>query len=361
MTVQVVESARFDQSRADAFVGKVFGDTVGVATVALARIGDQLGLFKDLAAHGPSTAIDLARRTATQERYVGEWLGGMACAGYLDYDPESQMFSLPAEHAPVLAQEGGPAFFGGVQQELLACLGVIDRVTDAFIVGGGVPWADYPDSMYRGIERFTRGWFDNLLLQQWLPALPDVRAELERGMRVADVGCGAGYALIKLASAFPASRFTGYDTHSGSVDRATVSARDHGVAERVSFRQADVAHGLPTTYDLITTFDVVHDAADPLGMLRSIRQALGPDGTYLCLEINCADSVEQNLGPVGALFHGFSVLLCMTTSLASGGAGLGTLGLPESRLKALASAAGFSRFRRVPVEGAFNTLYELKP
>lgn len=361
MTAPVVESTAFDQTKADAFVGKVFGDTVSVAAVAMARIGDQLGLFKDLAVHGPSTSAELANRTGTQERYVREWLGGMASAGYLDYEPGPAQFTLPAEHAPVLAQEGGPAFFGGVQQELFGCLAVIDRVTDAFASGGGVAWADYPEGMFFGIERFTHGWFDNLLLQQWLPALPDVQASLERGIRVADVGCGRGGALIKLATAFPASRFTGYDNHAGSVDAATRAARISAVDDRVSFRQLDAAGGLPTSYDLITTFDVVHDAANPLGMLRSIREALTPNGTYLCLEINCADNLQQNLGPVGTLFHGFSVLLCMTTSLASGGAGLGTLGLPESRLRALGGEAGFSRFRRIEIDNPFNTLYELKP
>ncbi len=361
MTAPAAASPAFDQAKADAFVGKVFGDTVSVASVAMARIGDQLGLFKDLATHGPSTSADLAERTGTQERYVREWLGGMASAGYLTYDGSSGRFHLPAEYAPVLAQEGGPAFFGGVHEELFGCLGVLDRVSDAFTRGGGVPWADYPESMYHGIERFSRGWFDNFLLQQWLPALPDVQAGLERGIRVADVGCGRGQALIKLAMAFPASRFTGYDSHAGSVDAATKAARANGVDDRVSFRQLDVASGLPTSYDLITTFDVVHDAVSPLDLLRSIRQALTPDGSYLCLEINCGDTLEGNLGPAGALFYGFSVLLCMTTSLASGGAGLGTVGLPESRLRTMGGEAGFSRVQRVPIDNPFNSLYELRP
>jgi 2-polyprenyl-3-methyl-5-hydroxy-6-metoxy-1,4-benzoquinol methylase len=360
MTAPAAESPTFDQTRAEAFVGKVFGDTVGMATVALARIGDQLGLFKDLASHGPTTAAELAQRTGTQERYVREWLGGMASAGYLEYEPSEARFRLPAEHAPVLAVEAGSTFFGGVQEELVACLGVLDQVTGAFTRGGGVAWAEYPQSLYQGIERFTRGWFENQLLQEWLPLVPDVQANLERGVRAADVGCGRGQALIKLATAFPSSRFTGYDSHAESIDAAAAAARASGVDDRVSFRQADVARGLPTTYDLITTFDVVHDAADPIGMLRSIRQALTPDGTYLCLEINCAENLEDNAGPVGTLLHSFSVLLCMTTSLASEGAGLGTLGLPEPKLRDLATEAGFTSVRRLPMDNPFNTLYELR-
>jgi SAM-dependent methyltransferase len=215
--------------------------------------------------------------------------------------------------------------------------------------------------MYEGIERFTAGWFENLLIPVWIAALPTVQAQLERGIRVADVGCGRGRALIKLAQAFPESRYIGYDLYGPNVDRATANARAAGVEDRVTLRQGDVVDGLPERYDLITTFDVVHDAVDPLGLLRAIRQALQPDGTYLCLEINCQDRLEQNAGPLGALFYSCSVLLCMTLSLAEDGAGFGTMGLPETRLRALAEEAGFSHIRRLPLENPFNTLYELKP
>jgi SAM-dependent methyltransferase len=234
-------------------------------------------------------------------------------------------------------------------------------VIEAFRHGGGIPYGAYPNSMYEGIERFTAGWFENLLIPVWIAALPEVKAQLEHGIRVADVGCGRGRALIKLAQTFPESRYIGYDLYGPNVDRATANARAAGVDDRVTFRQGDVVEGLPERYDLITTFDVVHDAVDPLGLLRAIRQALQPDGTYLCLEINCADSLEQNAGPLGALFYSCSVLLCMTLSLAEGGAGLGTMGLPETRLRALAVEAGFSSVRRLPLENPFNTLYELKP
>jgi 2-polyprenyl-3-methyl-5-hydroxy-6-metoxy-1,4-benzoquinol methylase len=350
-----------DQAKMDAFVSKVLGDTTGLMTTTMASIGDRLGLFKDLAAHGPATSAALAQRTAVDERYVREWLSAMASAGYLTYEPASGFFTLPAEHAPVLAQEAGPAFFGGVHEELVALVGVSDRVIDAFKRGGGIPYAAYPESMYEGIERFTAGWFENLLLPVWVAALPEVKAQLEHGIRVADVGCGRGRALIKLAQAFPESRYIGYDLYGPNVDQATANARAAGVADRVTFRQGDVADGLPERYDLITTFDVVHDARDPLGLLRALRHALQPTGTYLCLEVNCAEGLEHNAGPLGALFYGCSVLLCMTLSLAEGGAGLGTMGLPETRLRALAEEAGFRSVRRLPLENPFNSLYEIKP
>jgi 2-polyprenyl-3-methyl-5-hydroxy-6-metoxy-1,4-benzoquinol methylase len=142
---------------------------------------------------------------------------------------------------------------------------------------------------------------------------------------------------------------------------ATENARAAGVADRVRFQHLDAARGLPSQYDVITTFDVVHDAVDPTGLLRSIRQALKPDGVFVCLEINCADHLEDNVGPLAALFHAISVFYCLTTSLAHGGAGLGTLGLPESRLRDLSLDAGFGSVRRVPMDSPFNAVYEIRP
>jgi SAM-dependent methyltransferase len=358
---QMDTQSSIDQAKVDAFVGKVFADTAGLMTTAMASIGDRLGLFKDLAAHGPATSSELAARTAIDERYAREWLSAMASAGYLTYEPADQRFTLPPEHVPVLAQEAGPAFFGGVHEELVALTALTDRVIGAFRQGGGIPYDAYPDSMYEGIERFTAGWFENLLVPVWIAAIPDLQTRLERGIRVADVGCGRGRALIKLAQTFPEARYIGYDLFGPNIDRATENARAVGVGDRVTFRQGDVTEGLPESYDLITTFDVVHDAVDPVGLLRAIRQALQPDGTYLCLEVNCQDSLEQNTGPLGALFYSCSTLLCMTLSLAEGGAGLGTMGLPESRLRALAQEAGFETVRRLPLENPFNILYEIKP
>jgi 2-polyprenyl-3-methyl-5-hydroxy-6-metoxy-1,4-benzoquinol methylase len=356
MTTQSVDAAK-----ADAFVGRVLGDTSAMTTVILAAIGDRLGLFKALATGGPAAPADLAAQTGCQERYVREWLGGMASAAYLDYDPATNRFTLPPEHAPVLAQETGPVFFGGVHQELLGTLPTLPRVVQAFRRGGGVSADAFDGNLWEGIERFTAGWFDNLLLPVWLPAVPDVQAKLERGTTVADVGCGHGRALIKLAQAYPKARFTGYDVLASAVARATANAEAAGVADRVRFRPLDASKCLPEQYDVITTFDVVHDAVNPRGLLHTIRESLTPDGIYLCVEINCSERLEENAGPIGALFHGFSVLLCMTVSLAEGGAGLGTLGLPESTLRELCTQAGFSSMRRVPLENPFNVLYEIRP
>jgi len=357
----VAAQPEIDYAKIEVFAGRVLGDISAFMVSALAALGDRLGLFKDLATHGPSTSTELAARSGMNERYAREWLGGMAAAGYVVYDPASGRFTLPPEHAPALAQEGGPFFVGGPYQLLLAEIGQIDRIEEAFRTGGGVPLSAYDGGLWEGQERFSAGWVEHLLTQVWIPAMPEVQAKLERGAAVADLGCGSGRALIKLAQAYPNSYYVGYDVFEPVIARASENARAAGVSERLRFQQLDATSGLPGQYDIITTFDLVHDVSDPLALLRAIRQALKQDGGYICLEINCSDKLEENTGPLGALFHGISILYCTPTSLAQGGPGLGTLGLPEPKLRALCIEAGFRQVRRLPLENPFNTLYEIRP
>lgn len=349
-----------DQTAVEAFAGSVFGDLTGLTNSVLASIGDRLGLFRNLAEQGPATSVELAARVDLNERYAREWLGGMASAGYLAYEPASGRFALPTEHRPVLADEGGPAFFGGVLQEMLGTLATVETVIAAFRRGGGVAIEEFDPNTWQGIERFTNGWFNNLLVPHWLPLMPDVHARLERGADLADVGCGHGRALLTLAAAFPAGRYAGFDVSERAIARARANAAEAGVADRVRFEVRDATRGLPGDYDVVTTFDVVHDAADPRGMLRAIREALRPDGAYVCLDINCSDRLEENAGPKGAFFHGVSILLCMTMSLAVHGEGLGTLGLHPARLRELCAEAGFGVVRQVPIDNPFNNLYEIR-
>ena len=352
---------QIDEAKLEEFMGKIVGDLSGTVVTAMCVLGDRLGLFKDLAANGPATSEQLAARTGTQERYVREWLGSLSSAGYIEYDPASARFTLPPEHAMALAQEGGPAFVSGGHQMAIGMLGPLDELMEAFLQGGGVPQTSYGNNVWTGMERFTGTWFENLLIQQWLPAVPHVQSKLESGASVADIGSGNGQALIKLAQTFPNSTFIGYDVYSPAINTATSNAQAAGVGDRVSFEHLDVSQGIPHQYDLITTFDVIHDMVNPRDALKSIRSALKPDGSYLLLDINCADNLEDNAGPLGAMFYGFSVLYCMTTSLAHGGEGLGSMGLPPSKVRELCAEAGFGQVNQLPIENPFNILYELRP
>jgi 2-polyprenyl-3-methyl-5-hydroxy-6-metoxy-1,4-benzoquinol methylase len=348
-----------NKEKLQAFAQKAIGDVGGTLTVIMCSLGDRLGLFKALGARGPATSVELAAGCGLQERYVREWLSQMAVAGYLEYDPGSSRFTLPPEHAAILADEAGPMFLGGLYHFLPALVAPLERLLQAFREGGGVHQSAYDERFWEGLERFTGVGFENFMLQLWIPAVPGVQRTLDEGALVADVGCGTGRALIKLAQAYPKSRYVGYDVHEPAIARATAKAQAAGVSDRVSFRHLDVSKGLPDSYDLITTFDVVHDSVDPRGLLRAIRGALKPDGTYLVQEINCQDRLEQNIGPLGAVKLGASVLYCMTTSLANGGVGLGTIGLPESRLREYCREAGFESVRRI-WENPFRVVYEVR-
>ena len=232
---------QIDAAKQEAFVGKVLGDASSAMVTVLSSIGDRLGLFKELASNGPATSNELAMRASINERYAREWLGGMASAGYLEYDPSSRTFTLPPEHVAALAQENGPFFFGGMFQLMSGLEGTFDKLLDAFRNGGGVPQAAYTSHFWDGLERFTAGWFEHLMLQQWLPAMPDVQRKLEQGALAADVGCGRGQASIKLAAAFPKSRFVGYDLFEPTIEEARQKAREAGVDDRVSFEHLDAA------------------------------------------------------------------------------------------------------------------------
>lgn len=357
-----MDQAGVDEERVEAFVERALGNLSGAMVTMLSVLGDRLGLFEELAAHGPATPEELASRAGVDARYAAEWLRGLTAAEYLEYERDGGRYALPREHIPTLAEESGPFFLCGGYQMVPPLLAPIERLEAAFRGGGGVSQDQYPAEWWDGMQRFTAGWFENLLLGEWMPALPHIHQRLQEGAVAADVGCGSGRASIAFALAYPNSSFFAFDAFEGQLERARANAEKTGVADRISFELLDASNGLPGSYDLITTFDVIHDAVDPRGLLRAIRQGTKDDGSYLMLEINSADRHEDNAGPIAALFYGFSVFYCMTTSLAHGGEGLGTCGMPESKVKELCAEAGFGTVGRAPVEeNPFNVLYEARP
>lgn len=342
------------------FAFKVLGDVAGFHSVLMGALGDRLGLFKAIEATGPATSVEIAESTGLDERYVREWLGGMTTAGYITYDPSAQTFELPPDLAPVLAQQDHFFYFGAMFDLLSQLPAVLDGVADAFQTGGGVHQSSYPERYFAATARASIPRDANLLMNLWVPAVDGLQSRLENGIGVADVGCGGGSALVHLARAFPNSRFWGYDVHPPNIESARKFAETEGVADRVEFQVKDVAAGLDRSFDLITTLDVIHDAADPSGLLSVIRRSLAQDGTFLCFEFPYSEKLEENVGPMGTMLYGFSLFYCMTTSLAEGGEGLGTLGLPDSKFRKLAADAGFSTVNEVVTGDPFNRLYEVR-
>lgn len=349
-----------DMPKLQAFMSKTMTDMSGTLVSFMCTIGDQLGLFKLLAANGPSTSTELATYANISERYAREWLSALTSATYLEYDPQSQRFSLPPEHAVILAMEGGPMFMGGGYQLLLGLLKPLNQVIHAFREPGGVPQTAYDINLREGMSRVSAGWFDHMLVQQWLPIVPEVQARLTQGGLAADIGCGTGRALIVLAHAFPNSYFVGYDRFAPALATAIANASAARVADRVRFEQRDVVEGLHGQYDLITLFDSLHDLHDPVAGLRAVERSLKPRGVCLLLEMNCADRLEQNTGPAAAMLYGTSVMYNLPVSIADGGRGLGTMGLPESKLRSLCAVAGLTRVSRLPVNNPFHALYAIE-
>ncbi|MGX2993261.1 class I SAM-dependent methyltransferase [Streptomyces sp. JNUCC 64] len=348
----------------EAFAARFLGDMSGGLVSVVCALGDELGLFRELAVHGPTDGAGLAARTGLDERYVREWLLCLSSAGYLTVDGTAaegrESFALPAAHAAVLADERSPFFLGGAARLVPALAAVFDAVAGAFRSGAGLEPERYPDALYRTMWRMSSSWLDTLLLPHWVPAVDGLAGALTAGTRVAHVGSGCGRALVLLAEAFPRSRFTGYDRLRLNVDRARRDAERAGVADRVDFVEADVRDALSGEHGLIMAFDVLHDAPDPGAVLRAVREALSPDGVFLLLESNGVDRPADNAGPGAALLYGASVLYSVPVERAARGAVLGMMGLTSTALRALCEEAGLRSVRSLPSPTPFNALYEIR-
>jgi 2-polyprenyl-3-methyl-5-hydroxy-6-metoxy-1,4-benzoquinol methylase len=352
--------AGFDLEKAKQVAQNVVADVGTVVHGALCYIGDRLGLFKAMAGAGPLTIEQLASKTGLSARYLREWLGAMATARYVEYDAAADTYLFTPEYAAVLADEDSPFFVGSYFQMAQAAVTVAPKVAEAFKTGGGVTQSEYPVAFFEAAERNSRTRYLHKLLRKWIPAMPQVVERLRAGGTAADVGCGGGRAAIMIAQAFPQAHLFGYDIHAESIERARRNAQAEGVADRVSFETLDGGQLPAAKFDFVSTFDVVHDSVDPVGLMSAIRRSLKDDGTYLVQEVNVSDKLEENMKPLGKMVYSVSTLYCMTTSLAHGGAGIGTA-MGEKKARELATAAGFTHFTRLPVKDDFAVLYELRP
>jgi 2-polyprenyl-3-methyl-5-hydroxy-6-metoxy-1,4-benzoquinol methylase len=351
---------QLDWKKAKDFLFQVSGDIGAAMFGALNYMGDRLGIFKALAEAGSVTSAELAVKTGLNERYLREWLSAMSAATYIDYDPTTKKYSMTPEHALVLAKEESPFFMGGFLEMILPNVSVTPKVMEAFKHGGGVKQSEYAPETWEAMERSSANIYRHSFVRKWLPTLPEVVTKLTDGGSYLDVGCGSGRAALSVATAFPKAKVSGFDAFQGSVDRAIANAKTVGLGDRVTFKAQDCTALPKAEFDFITTFDVVHDSVDPVGLMRSIRSALKPGGTYLMVEVNTSSNLEDNINPMGRMMYSISTLYCMTVSLAHNGAGIGAC-MGEGKARDLAKEAGFTHFNRLPVDDAFSILYELKP
>jgi 2-polyprenyl-3-methyl-5-hydroxy-6-metoxy-1,4-benzoquinol methylase len=347
-----------NEQRLNAFLGKAVGDLGAAMSAVLMSIGDELGFYKALAG-GAMTADELAARTGTHERYVREWLANQAASGYVQYDAASDTFSLSPEQALCLADPNGPVDLAGAYAIVRDLFHVRDRAVENFRSGGGMEWGEHHSCLFHGTERFFRASYNSNLLGAWLPALDGVVERLQRGARVADIGCGHGASTILMANAFPASTFVGVDYHPASIETATERARASNVSN-ARFEVADASSYGGGPYDLIAFFDCLHDMADPASVARHAHRSLQADGHAMVVEPFAHDRLEDNLNPVGRVFYGASALICVPVSLARKGPALGAQAGEQRLRQVLVDEGGFTRFRRA-TETPFNIVLEARP
>jgi 2-polyprenyl-3-methyl-5-hydroxy-6-metoxy-1,4-benzoquinol methylase len=348
-----------DLTRFDAFVGRFVADLGTMLHAATVLLGDRLGLYQAMADGTPVSPGQLAERSGIEERYAAEWLNAQAAADYVEHDPAGGTYRLPEEHAAALLSDASPVYAPGAF--LLAASVIKDEpaIAEAFRTGDGFGWDRHHHDLFIGTERFFRPGYAANLVGAWLPALDGVVGRLTAGARVADIGCGLGASTILMAQAFPSSTFVGSDYHGPSIELARRAAQSAGVGNRVTFEVAPASELTGGPYDLVTSFDCLHDMGDPAGAAATVRDALTEDGVWMIVEPMAGETVAENLNPVGKVFYAASTMICTPASRAQDvGLALGAQ-TPERRLADIVTGAGFTSFRRA-TETPFNRIFEAR-
>jgi SAM-dependent methyltransferase len=356
-----MENAAVDQAAVEQFMGQMIGTMSGGMLCFGILLGDELGLYRVMAAAGPMTAEEVAGKAGCNLRLTKEWLDGQAAGGIVTCDAEQGRYELRPEAVMALADESSPVFLARGLNVFASVFNDLPKIAEAFRGSGGLSWGEHHPCLFKGTEWFFRTGYRAHLPAEWIPALDGVEEKLRAGARVADIGCGHGASAVVMASAYPASRIWGFDLHKPSVETARARAEEAGVADRTTFEPAD-ARGYDGTFDLICFFDCLHDMGDPVGIARHAREHLDPDGTVLLVEPFALDGHAANLAdnPMATLFYNASVAVCLPNSLSQEvGLGLGAQA-GEARLRSVFEEAGFTRFRRA-AETPVNLILEARP
>jgi SAM-dependent methyltransferase len=345
------------------FGRRLMDATNGAFDVATAYLGIRLGLYRSLADLGPATAAELAARTGTNVRLVREWLEQQAATEVLEasHVPGGWRFGLPPDHAAVLLDPEALDGFGGTILAQIASFAVVPRLVDAFKTGMGIPFADYGADMIEGQAASTRPIYETEL-PTWLAAIPDPDGRLTSGSaRILDVGCGLGWSSIAIARALGGAHVDGVDLDPASIEAARSLAAAHGLTDRVSFEVRDAASLAGAGYDLATMFEMLHDLAHPVAVLRAAHLALAPGGLALVADEITGEEFNGPANETDRRHYGWSVLHCLPASMTEpDSAATGTV-IRSSTVRAYAEAAGFSSVEILPVESVAFRLYLLRP
>lgn len=352
----------------DAFVERLLNSATAAFDIFAVYLGDRLGFYEALADGQALTSGELATRTGTHERYVREWLEQQAVTGILrvedaTQDARARRFRMPEGHAEALVDRDSLNYMAPLAQLVVGAIHPLDALVNAYRNGGGVPFHAYGPDLREGQARINRASFLQLIGTEWLPAMPDVHARLQSGApaRVADIGCGAGWSCIGIAQAYPGAHVDGFDLDEASVAMARQHVREAGLTDRVTISARDAGDpALAGRYDLVTAFECLHDMADPVSALRSMRRLAGDDGAVLVVDERVGDTFTPRGNDVEGMMYGWSILHCLPVGMAEGpSAETGTV-MRADTLRRYACAAGFADVEVLPIENLFFRFYRLR-
>lgn len=338
--MMTTETIAFDEQKAESFAEEMFAVLNHGALALLTSVGHRTGLLDVIGKLPPSTSVQIAAAADLDERYVREWLAGMFTSGVVEYEPSTVQYSLPAEHAAFLTRDASPNNIAAFTQYVGMFGTVEDKIIECFKSGGGVPYSEFPRFQETMAEDSGQTVLP-VLIDHIVPLVEGLGDRLREGIDVLDVGCGSGLALILLAETFPSSRFTGIDISAEGLERGRDEAERRGVTN-IRFEQRDATKmWFEEQFDLVTTFDSVHDQKDPAAVVGEIHRALRPGGVYLMQDIAASSKLENNRNrPLGTFLYTISTFHCMTVSLADNGQGLGTM-WGEEMARELLADTGF--------------------
>lgn len=349
-------TAGADEEKVAEFLERVVSDGGAAVAGLCTSLGDRLGLYQAMAGAGPVTCTQLAERTGLRERYVREWLAAQVAGEYVAYDAGQDTYTLPNEHAAVLADPSVPTYAAGFFTLLQAIYDTEDVLMEAFRTGEGVGWESHGAALFAGTAKFFRPGYTAALVPEWIPAMGGTAKQLEEGAEVADIGCGYGYSTMLMAREYPNSHFHGFDFHLPSIEAARDIAAREGISDRVTFDVASAQDYPGRGYALITFFDCLHDMGNPGSALRHARQALTRDGNCMIVEPNVSEDVRENANPVGRTVVSASVALCLPSALAQHGPEALGNHAGEDTLREIADHAGLHHWR-LAAESPLNRVY----
>ena len=347
----------------EAYLERMNDAVLGAFDIASTYLGVKLGFYRSLAEDGPATAAELAKRTGTNERLTREWLEQQGATELLlaTNDDGEWRFALPPGHADLLLDPDAVDGVASTMLSLTSDLAQVPRLVESFRTGVGIPYADYGPDQAQGQAMGTRPIYRSEI-QTWFSAVPELESRLTDGdVRVLDIGCGVGWSSVSIAQAYPNATVDGVDLDPGSIAAAHQVAEAEGVTDRVTFEVRDVATLSGADYDVATMFEMLHDLARPVEVLRVARDALAPGGVVMVADEPVADAYAGPADDEERRYHGWSLLHCLPASMTEpDSAATGTLIRPET-VRRYAHEAGFSEVDELQIDGASFRIYLLRP